>query len=315
MKLYDDGKINLNQRLENFFPKLKNNKKGKITIRELLTHSSGLVSFIPFYKSTLINSKLDSNLYRNKYSTDFSIEVAPNIFLKTSYKDSLIKKINESPNLSHTYRYSDLNFIYLALIIEKVSGLSVDKFASKYFYEPMELESIGFNPLKHFSPASIVPAESDTSFRRQILRGIVHDPTAALFGGVAGNAGLFSNAKDLYTIMQMLLNKGVYQGKEYFKESTVKLFTSYQNKSRRGLGFDKPDKNLDKNFPYPAKSASPETFGHTGYTGTCAWADPKNNLIFIMLSNRVYPFSNSIFSKLEVRYKMFEAALSVKAKE
>lgn len=315
MKLYDDGKINLNQKLANFFPELKGNKKGKITIRELLTHSSGLVSFIPFYKSTLINKKLDENLYRNKFSNDFSIEVASNIFLKTSYKDSLIRKINESPNLSHTYRYSDLNFIYLSMIIEKVSGLSVDKFASKFFYQPMNLESIGFNPLKKLSPTSIVPTESDTTFRKQVLQGIVHDPTAAMFGGVAGNAGLFSDATDLYKLLQMLLNKGTYQGQKYIEESTVKLFTSYQNSSRRGLGFDKPDKDLNKNFPYPAKSASSETFGHTGYTGTCAWADPKNNLIFIMLSNKVYPFNNSIFSKLELRYKMFEAALSFRVKE
>ena len=198
------------------------------------------------------------------------------------------------------------------MIIEKVSGLSIDKFASKYFYQPMNLESIGFDPLNHFSPSSIVPTEFDFSFRKQLLKGTVHDPTAAMFGGVAGNAGLFSNAKDLYKLMQMLLNKGTYQDKKYIEEGTVKLFTSYQNSSRRGLGFDKPDKNLNKNYPYPAKSASSGTFGHTGYTGTCAWADPQNNIVFIMLSNKVYPSNTSIFSNLEVRYKMLESALSIK---
>ncbi|MEO5967004.1 MAG: serine hydrolase [Ferruginibacter sp.] len=312
MKLYDEGEIKLNQKIEDFLPKLKGNKKGKITIKQLLTHTSGLVSFIPFYKSTLSDSGLNPNLYRDKYSDDYSIEVAPKIFLKTSYKDSLIKRINESPNLNHIYRYSDLNFIYLAMIIEKISGMSVDKYASKYFYQPMNLESISFKPLKEFSPSSIVPTEFDFSFRKQLLKGTVHDPTATMFGGVAGNAGLFSNAMNLYKLMQMLLNKGTYLGKKYIEEGTVKLFTSYQNSSRRGLGFDKPDKNLNKKFPYPAKSASLETFGHTGYTGTCAWADPKNNFIFIMLSNKVYPSNTSVFSNLEVRYKMLEAALSNK---
>ena len=148
-----------------------------------------------------------------------------------------------------------------------------------------------------------------SGFRNQILRGFVHDQGAAFMGGVAGHAGLFGNAEDVAAMMQMLLNGGVWNGKRYLKKTTIDQFTSYQSSSsRRGLGFDKTEKNnTSRPEPYPCPSASPLTFGHTGFTGTCTWADPENNLVFIFLSNRVYPDENSNFKALNLRSKIQEA--------
>jgi CubicO group peptidase (beta-lactamase class C family) len=173
----------------------------------------------------------------------------------------------------------------------------------------MYLESVGFKPLDHFPINRIVPTELEKTFRTQLLRGDVHDPASAMFGEVAGHAGLFSDAYDIACIMQMLLNGGTFNGKKYLQKETVDLFTAYHsNISRRGYGFDKPEKDNDtREEPYPTKSASPLTFGHTGFTGTCAWADPASDLIYIFLSNRVYPEENRLFLKMNVRPKIHEA--------
>ena len=170
------------------------------------------------------------------------------------------------------------------------------------FYKPLHLSRIAFNPLYKFSSNEIVPTENDTVFRKQLLHGYVHDPAAAMFGGVSGNAGVFSDANDLAVIMQMLLNKGSYGGKNYFEPSTIELFTQKQfPQNRRGLLFDKPESDHSKTSPC-CPSASLMTFGHQGFTGTCAWADPKYDLIYIFLSNRINPnVSNDRLIKMNVR--------------
>ena len=172
----------------------------------------------------------------------------------------------------------------------------------------MSLASIGFKPLQKHPIGRIVPTEDESKFRRQLIRGDVHDPGAAMLGGIAGHAGLFSNAYDIAAIMQMLMNGGVYNGKRYLQKETVELFTGYEsNISRRGYGFDKPEKdNASRKEPYPTLSASPKTFGHTGFTGTCTWADPENNLVYVFLSNRVNPSGSDVLLKMNVRPKIHE---------
>ena len=205
--------------------------------------------------------------------------------------------------------YSDNDFIFLGKVVEAISGMPLDEYAKKKFYTPMSLESAGFFPLKHIAMNRIVPTENEKEFRMQLLKGDVHDPGAAMFGGVAGHAGLFSDAYDMAAIMQMLLNGGTFNGKRYLQKETVDLFTSYHsNISRRGYGFDKPEKdNSRRTEPYPCLSASAKTFGHTGFTGTCVWADPDKDLVFIFLSNRVNAEDSELFLKMNVRPKIYEA--------
>jgi CubicO group peptidase (beta-lactamase class C family) len=172
----------------------------------------------------------------------------------------------------------------------------------------MRLLSIGYDPLRQNHLQDITPTQSEKLFRMQLLRGFVHDPAAAMLGGVAGHAGLFSNAYDVAAIMQMLLNGGNFKGVSYFKKETVDLFTAYRSSiSRRAYGFDKPEKdNYRRKDPYPAASASPLTFGHTGFTGTCVWADPAKGIVFIFLSNRLYPSGSDLLQKKNVRGKIME---------
>jgi CubicO group peptidase (beta-lactamase class C family) len=204
--------------------------------------------------------------------------------------------------------YSDNDFIFLGEIVEAISGVSLDEYVSKNFYKPLGLVSAGFNPLQRFEAGRIAPTEREKQFRQQLIHGYVHDPGAAMFGGVAGHAGLFSNAYDIAVIMQMLMNKGVMNGVRFFSEATVDLFTAYNSGiSRRGLGFDKPEKdNGSRKEPYPTLSASAFTFGHTGFTGTCAWADPKDGLVYVFLSNRVHPDGSAKLLRLNVRSNIHE---------
>jgi CubicO group peptidase (beta-lactamase class C family) len=180
----------------------------------------------------------------------------------------------------------------------------------KTFYKPLGMKTTGFKPLEKFTKDKIVPTEIDTLFRWQMLWGDVHDYSASVLGQVAGHAGLFSDAQDLFRLYQMLLNEGTFNDQHYLKSKTIKLFTSYHSSiSRRGYGFDKPEKdNATRNQPYPATKVSPETFGHTGWTGTCVWVDPRSKIIYIFLSNRVQSqVNNGKLSELSVRGKIQDA--------
>jgi CubicO group peptidase (beta-lactamase class C family) len=220
------------------------------------------------------------------------------------YKRMLDSKLGATDK----YIYSDNDFIFLGKIVEAISGMPLDEYVKKTFYDPMALMATGFKPRERFTLDRIVPTEREKLFRLQALRGDVHDPGAAMFGGVAGHAGLFSTAYDLAVIMQMLLNGGTINGRTYIKPETIQLFTSYNSEiSHRGFGFDKPYKGNDTlQNPYPAKLPSPLTFGHTGYTGTCVWADPKYNIVYVFLSNRVNPNGgdNLLLSRMNVRGKI-----------
>jgi beta-N-acetylhexosaminidase len=313
MKLYDEGKLDLKKKLGNYLPWVKNTDKENLLIENILLHQAGLVAWIPFYKET-IDSILKaplSTVYSSTQSDSFGIRVAENLFMRTAWRDTMYQRMVQSIlGPQEKYVYSDNDFIFLGKIIEAISGLALNEYVKKNFYEPMALSSIGFEPRERFTLDRIAPTEYEKYFRLQHLWGDVHDPGAAMFGGVAGHAGLFSDVYDLAVIMQMLLNGGKFNGRKYLDAETIKLFTSYNSSiSRRGLGFDKPEKdNRTRSDPYPAKSVSPLTFGHTGFTGTCVWADPKYNLIFIFLSNRVNPDGdNEKLLKLGVRGKIQEA--------
>jgi beta-N-acetylhexosaminidase len=314
MKLYDEGKIDLKKKLVNYLPWVKGSNKENLLIENILLHQAGLVSYIPFYKETIDSTGVPlAKFYAAKQNDSFNIRVAENLFMRNDWRDTLYQRILQS-NLGETgkYIYSDNDFIFLGKIVEAVSGMPLNEYAQKEFYTPLGLTTAGFKPRNRFTLNRIIPTEQEKNFRLQLLRGDVHDPGAAMFGGVSGHAGLFSNAYDLAVIMQMLLNGGTFNGKNYLRKETVQLFTAYHSKiSRRGYGFDKPEKdNATRPEPYPCLSASPQTFGHTGYTGTCVWADPANKLIFIFLSNRVNPEGGDVNKKLlnmNVRPKIHEA--------
>jgi beta-N-acetylhexosaminidase len=314
MKLYDEGKIDLKKPLGDYLPWVKGTNKEHLLIENILLHQAGLVAYIPFYKETIDSSgKPLAKYYASKQSDSFKIRVAENLFMRNDWRDTLYKRILQS-KLGETgkYIYSDNDFIFLGKVVEALSGQTLDEYVKREFYTPLGLTTSGFKPREHFALDRIIPTEKEKTFRLQLLRGDVHDPGAAMFGGVAGHAGLFSNAYDLAVIMQMLLNEGTFNGKRYLNKKTVELFTAYHSDiSRRGYGFDKPEKdNAARQEPYPCLSASPQTFGHTGYTGTCVWADPVNKLIFIFLSNRVNPDGGDVNKKIlnmNIRPKIHEA--------
>ncbi|WP_010528174.1 serine hydrolase domain-containing protein [Thermophagus xiamenensis] len=319
MKLYDDNKWELKDTLGRFLPQLNSTEKASLTIEELLLHESGLASYIPFYLQAVDETKLKGRLFANRYSwlyniklddyiylnrtvtyrkdvfshkpdTLFSVPVAQNWFMNKNYLDSIMQQVLESPlHQKGRYRYSDLGFYLLGKMITELTNSSLDTFTYEYFYGPMGMKNTAFRPLEHFEKERIVPTENDKAFRKQLLHGWVQDPGAAMMGGVAGHAGLFANALDIAKMMQLYLNGGHYGGKEYIKSNTIKLFTSRHNdKNRRGLGFDKPESDTTKVNPV-SSFASPASFGHSGFTGTLAWADPLTGIVYVFLSNRVHP--------------------------
>ncbi len=312
MRLYDEGKLDLKKNLGDYLSWVKGSNKENLTIENILLHQAGLVAYIPFYKETIDSAGVPKpHFYRTEKNDSFSIRVAKNMYMRNSWRDTIYKRIVESP-LGRTgkYVYSDNDFIFLGKIVEAISGQPLNDYVENTFYRPMGLTTAGFKPLEKFPVKRIIPTEDEKQFRLQLLRGDVHDPGSAMFGEVAGHAGLFSNAYDLAMIMQMLLNGGTMNGKRFLQEETINLFTAYHsNSSRRGYGFDKPEKdNRTRPDPYPSLSTSPQTFGHTGYTGTCVWADPKYDMLFIFLSNRVNPLGgeNTKLLRMNVRTNIQE---------
>ena len=313
MRLYDEGKLDLKKKLGDYLPWVKGSNKENLTIENILLHQAGLVAYIPFYKETVDSAGVPKPTFYSPVKNDsFGIRVANNMYMRNDWRDTLYKRILESP-LGRTgrYIYSDNDFIFLGKIVEAISGMPLNDYVETAFYRPMGLTTAGFKPTEQYALQRIIPTEKEKQFRLQLLRGDVHDPGAAMFGGVAGHAGLFSNAYDLAMIMQMLLNGGTINGKRFLQEETVNLFTAYHSDiSRRGYGFDKPEKNnRTRPDPYPSLSASAQTFGHTGYTGTCVWADPNYDMLFIFLSNRVNPDGgeNTKLLRMNVRTNIQEA--------
>ena len=311
MKLFDEGKLALNDTLGKFLPFLKGSNKSNLMIRDVMAHQAGLQDWIPFYKATLVNGMPDRSLYQWLQSPEFPARVAQNLYIRKDYADTIFKSIAGSPlRATRDYKYSDLGFYLLRLVVEQISHQPFDQYLDVNFYKPLGLSHMGFKPRDRFSLDLLIPTEYDNEFRKQFVWGDVHDPGAAMLGGVSGHAGLFSNAFDLAVIMQMLLQDGTYGGKQYITPATIREFTRVQSPgkgNRRGLGFDKPALNPALDGP-TCKDASPRSFGHSGFTGTYIWADPANELIYIFLSNRVYPNAeNQKLSEMNIRTNIHEA--------
>jgi beta-glucosidase-like glycosyl hydrolase/CubicO group peptidase (beta-lactamase class C family) len=313
MKLYDEGKLDLQKTLGDYLPVVRGSNKAPLKLWDILLHQAGLKAFIPFYRETLdaANGNLPlSTLYRTSPDSIYNVPVAANLYIKKSWEDTMMNRILKSelaPN--GKYIYSDNDYIFLGKIVESITHMTLDQYAKKMFYDKLNLNATGFKPAERFPLDYIAPTEREKEFRAQLIHGYVHDPGAAMFGGVAGHAGLFSNAYEVGVLAQMLLNGGVLNGQNFFSRKTVDYFNQYHSDiSRRGLGFDKPEKdNATRTEPYPCASASPLTFGHTGFTGTCFWVDPKYNLIFVFLSNRVNSPDVNKFLRMSVRPKVHEA--------
>jgi beta-glucosidase-like glycosyl hydrolase/CubicO group peptidase (beta-lactamase class C family) len=291
MKLVENGQYSLDMPIANFLPELAASNKKDLTPREILAHHAGLQAWIPFYQQTLTAEKMPSSqIYHGTASSGFEIPVAKELYMQNSWVDTLWQQIFDSPlRENKEYKYSDLGLYLNARAIQKITGKPVDQYASENYYRPLGLSTTGFNPWKSGLTLRCAPTEEDNYFRKQKIQGYVHDMGAAMLGGVSGHAGLFSNANDLAKIFQMLLNGGTYGWKQYLRPETLRLFiTRYSGSTRRGIGFDM--KELDPNQPANMSPlAGNNTFGHLGFTGTCVWADPDKNLIFIFLSNRTYP--------------------------
>jgi len=304
MKLYEEGLINLDDPVGNYVEGI--GRIGSATIRECLAHQAGLRPWIPYYQEVKRkNGKFKRNTIGPK-SESYNYPLTDSLYL---YKDfySKIKKMIGRTKISDekVYRYSGLFFYLVPEIVEKLSGVTYDQFLYTNFYDSLGANTLVFNPLDKYVRSQIVPTENDTYFRMEQIHGTVHDEGAITMKGISGNAGLFSNAEDLAKVWKMLLEEGKIDSSEFLRPETIQLFTTTQypnNGNRRGLGFDKPLLEYDSVASSVAKDASYRSYGHSGYTGTFVWADPENDLLFIFLSNRVYPTrENRSLYKLNVR--------------
>ncbi len=291
MQLYDRGELKLDDKLGKLLPVFAHTDKKNITLKDMLLHQAKFQPWLPFYKATLDAGKHpDSTYYSKMYSAEFPYQVAENLYLRKDYQDTIIARIAESKLLrKKEYKYSDFTFILLKEYLENKTGKKLDILSNENFYKPLGASYTTYNPLRKFDMSIIPPTEIDNYYRYQVIQGYVHDMAAAMQDGVAGHAGLFSNAMDVAKIMQMYLNKGTYGGKEYFSAKTFDTFnTCYDCRegNRRGLGFDKPQ--IEKSGP-TCGCVSKSSFGHTGFTGTMAWADPETEIVYVFLSNRTYP--------------------------
>jgi beta-N-acetylhexosaminidase len=314
MKLVEEGKLSLDSSISFYLPEMKGTNKENLVVQEVLSHQAGLQAYLDHWRKTLFFKQPSDVMYCNESYCNFTIPVANGLFADMYLPDSvwkwtiksdlLVKKENQE---CYGYVYSDLGFYIMKAICERIIKMPIQQYLIENFYHPLGLQYLGFKPLEKFSAQQIAPTEIDNYFRFQEIRGTVHDQGAAMMGGISGHAGLFSNAQDLAILMQMLLNCGEYDGIRFFKKETIETFTrSHYYYNRRGLGWDKPA--FETGGP-TSNSASHKTFGHTGFTGTCVWMDPENQLLFVFLSNRTYPNAeNKKLINQNIRTRIHEVA-------
>lgn len=311
MMLYDQKKININEKLSFYLPELEKTNKNRITIKDILLHQAGLKAFIPLYESTRFGSEQLNPYY---FSSDAALpgymKISDDLAVNPVIKDSVFSWVEKSALAGppgNKYVYSDLGLLLLQRLVEQVSGRNLDAFVGANIYEPMGLHNLMYNVFQQKPKELVAPTEVSRDFRKTSVQGMVHDPNAALLGGVAGHAGLFSNAWDLARLMQMNLNGGSYDDRQFFSKETIDFFTKNQSQiSHRGLGWNKPSGPGDGTV---SRYASEQTYGHTGFTGTCVWVDPKEELIFVFLSNRVYPSaSNQKLIRNKTRQRIHDVA-------
>lgn len=312
MKAEEEKKIPLESKVKDFLPSFNNTNKADASVVEILSHTARLKAWIPFYKETQdsITHKNLKQFYKPKKNNRFTIEVAENLYLRNSYKDSiyhLIKKADQRETKG--YKYSDLGYYLFKEALENYYQIPLNQLVEQKFYRSLGANRMTYLPLTKFEKKDIVPTEVDTYYRNQLLHGYVHDMGAAMLGGVGGHAGLFANANDVAKVMQMYLQKGFYGGRRYLKPETVDKFNKRyfkEDEVRRGLGFDKPQLNPD--VEATCGCVSDESFGHSGFTGTFTWADPVTEIVYVFLSNRVYPNSeNRGLIKSNMRTKIQQA--------
>lgn len=314
MKLYDDGKLELTKTFGDYLSWLPaESAVAKVKIQDAMLHQSGLPGWIPFYKEINEHPEWEGYLVSKTQTDAFSIPVSAHYFASPSLRDTLFKRIADVSLGRKEYKYSDLGFYLLKEVIETITNTPINKFVADNFYRKMSLGTLGYLPLERYTVDEIAPTEYDTYWRNELVHGYVHDQGAALLGGVGGHAGLFGNAIDVAAIMQMLLNGGTFAGETLLKSSTIKLFTQTVEKpseNRRGLGFDKPVRD---GGPGPTfKGISFKSFGHSGFTGTLAWADPETEIVYVFLSNRVYPTAeNKKLIKMNLRSDIHETLYRV----
>ena len=325
MKLYDKKNIDLDKPLGHYLPELRHSNKKKIVIRNMMAHQARLQSFLPFWLETVENVSFDkksdryitafpkyaAGFYSTTRSDLFPTRVAEGLYIRKGYDDIIMQKIIDSKlRKKKEYYYSDLGYYFLLKIIQQISGETIEDYTAGNFYAPLGLSTMGYRPRERFNLERIIPTEDDSAFRRQLVHGDVHDPGAAMMGGVSGHAGLFSNANDLGILMQMMLQGGSYGGDNYIKSSTIEEFTKCQfcdNDNRRGAWFDRPEMDYTKEGP-TCRCISANSFGHTGFTGTMAWADTEKQLVYIFLSNRVNPDAqNKKLVTMNVRTDIMQA--------
>lgn len=337
MKLYDKGRLSLTDRVSDYLPFLMDTDKRDITVRQLLLHESGLPSTLLFYREAIDVDSYEGALFRGRQDASHTARIgsrtwanpdflyragmtspvqtdsctwqlADSLWLNPAFKQVYLQQIAEAPLLSRRYRYSCVGFILLQQLVEARAGMPMDEFLDREFYRPMGLTHTCFRPLQRLPRRVVVPSSVDPFLRKDTLQGFVHDESAAFQGGVSGNAGLFSNAREQALLYQMLLNGGELNGRRYLSEETCRVFTTTGSRiSRRGLGFDKPDKRRPQRSPCCPEAPS-SVYGHTGFTGTCAWVDPDNRLVYVFLSNRIFPqVWNNKLSRLDIRTRIQQA--------
>lgn len=313
MHLVDEGKLDVDKRLGTYLPELEGTYPGhaRMQLREILSHQAGLKAFVPFQNRILDKAAYRPNTVSHTSSVEYPIRVAEGMYLNKAYSDSLFTWVLQTPlGTRGQYLYSDMGYYLLQAVIERLSGTELDRYVARTFYRPMGAWTMGYRPLERFPAERIAPTEMDVLFRKRQIQGDVHDPGAAMKGGVAGHAGLFSNANDLAKVMQMLVDGGTYGGTRYLSEAVVAEFTKCQfckpdgSGNRRALGFDRP--SIGSRGP-TCECVSYASFGHTGFTGTMAWADPETRVVYIFLSNRVYPNA--------ARNKLVELGIRTKVQE
>lgn len=310
MQLHSEGKFNLDATLKDYIKVRKSSNKADLSFRQMLSHNARLRPYIPYWIGTLRSSARypweegwnvqavnDGNFRGHTFRTDstrnYNIRITDNLWLHRKYQRKMYKAIDRSPLLENPgYVYSGLLFFLLPDMIAEQTGTDYETYLKQNIYQPLGAYTLTYNPMRYFPKDRMVPTENDTFFRHELVQGTVHDEGAAMMKGVSGNAGLFGTTIDLAKLMQMYLNYGTYGGERFIAESTLREFTRCQycdEDNRRGLGFDKPPVEYPEEGSYMAESASPKSFGHTGFTGTFTWADPDNGLLLVFMSNRVYP--------------------------
>ena len=340
MQLVDEGRIDIDGQLGDYMKSARGTNKDTLVLKKILAHEARLLPWKPFHREAVDTTRLrkdlfsrdSSKLYRikvgnhlyinknykfrkkffkNKASNEYPTQIAENLFVREGYSDTIYNQILSTDyREANGYKYSDLGFILLKKLLDEHLSCSMDAFVKKNIYQMIGAGTLGYHPRNRFSLARITPTQNDTFFRKQLIKGFVQDPTAAMLGGVAGHAGVFGSAGDLGKLMQMYLQKGTYGGVSFFSPQTVERFTSRaypEGKNRRGVGFDKPFLDRTNNGGPTTTKASLNSFGHTGFTGTMVWVDPDYDLVYVFLSNRVYPDDwNTKLMKMDVRTKIQE---------